>query len=179
MQKRTDLSVNARNPIFTCNTFLFPLENPHAQVGGVVTFTACVVLEESLGKDEKGMSKILGEVDVDLGGLGLQASEGFATPVRQQLRFIRAKDGKEVPVGRFIGILKIINESVDEENRNGINPMKMRSEPFVNFPDYDPTFNFSWRVLAHVRTATNIPSEQKGSRGLTPQAFVEIGWSEK
>lgn len=84
-----------------------------AQLSGIVTFTACVVLEDGRGAD-KGMSKILGEVDVDLHSLSLQASEDFATPTRQQLRFVRAKDGKEVPVGRFIGVFKIVNELVDE-----------------------------------------------------------------
>jgi hypothetical protein len=60
IQKRSDLSVNARNPIFTCNTFLFPIENPNVQVTGIVSFTACVVLEEGLGGIERGTSKILG-----------------------------------------------------------------------------------------------------------------------
>ena len=124
------------------------------------------------------MSKILGEVDVDLYPLSLQASEGFTTPIRQQLRFIRSKDGKEVPVGRFIAMLKIINESADDSNKDSPKPVKFNSESFVNFPEYDPSFNFSWRVLAHIRAASNIPSDSD-SRGLTPKAYVELGWSEK
>ena len=80
------------------------------------------------------MSKILGEVDVDLYPLSLQASEGFTMPTRQQLRFIRAKDGKEVPVGRFIAMFKIINESADESSKDAPRPVKFNSESLVNFP---------------------------------------------
>jgi hypothetical protein len=49
----------------------------------------------------------------------------------------------------------------------------------TNYPDYDSNFNFSWRVLAHIRSAGNLPSDRNDDRGLTPRAFVEIGWSEK
>lgn len=46
IQKRTDLSAFARNPVFTTNTFFFPIKNLSSTVTESVTFTACVVLEE-------------------------------------------------------------------------------------------------------------------------------------
>lgn len=78
--------------------------------------------------------------------------------MRQQLRFIRSKDGKEVPVGRFIAMFKIINESTDGEIKNYNKDTRMMPDPMANFPEYDPTFSFAWRVLAHIRTASNLSS---------------------
>lgn len=57
------------------------------------------------------MSKILGEVSVDLYPMSLQANEDFSAPTRQQLRFIRGKGGKDIPVGRFIVLFKVVSES--------------------------------------------------------------------
>lgn len=65
--------------------------------------------EPSHSKSEgTGKSKILGEASLDLTPFGLQPSETYNLPIRQQLKFVRAKDSKEISVGRFIASFKIV-----------------------------------------------------------------------
>ena len=56
------------------------------------------------------MTRILGECTLDLSPFALQPSETFHLPIRQQLKFMRYKDSKDVTVGRFIASIKIVNE---------------------------------------------------------------------
>ena len=78
---------------------LFPVRNSSGPVTESITFTACVVLEEGSTAEQRGESKILGEAVMDLSPFSLQANEQYNAPVRQQMKFTRMKDGKEISVG--------------------------------------------------------------------------------
>lgn len=58
----------------------------------------------------KQNTKILGECSLDLSPFALQPSETYNLPIRQQMKFIRSKEGKEMTVGRFIASIKIVKE---------------------------------------------------------------------
>lgn len=56
------------------------------------------------------MTRVLGECSLDLSPFALQPSEVYHLPIRQQLKFVRSKDGKDVTVGRFIASIKVVSE---------------------------------------------------------------------
>lgn len=53
----------------------------------------------------------MGEASLDLTPFGLQPTETYNLPIRQQIKFVRIKDGKEISVGRFIASFKIVPEA--------------------------------------------------------------------
>jgi hypothetical protein len=65
---------------------------------------------ESRGPADKVLTRMLGECSLDLSQFALQPSEVYHLPIRQQLKFVRVKEGKEVTVGRFIASIKIVSE---------------------------------------------------------------------
>lgn len=58
----------------------------------------------------KQSTRVLGECSLDLSPFALQPTEAYNLPIRQQLKFTKSKDGKEVTVGRFIASIKIVRE---------------------------------------------------------------------
>jgi hypothetical protein len=64
-------------------------------------------LIEANGKQNK---RVLGECALDLTPFGLQPTETYNLPIRQQMKFVRAKEGGEVTVGKFIASFKIVQE---------------------------------------------------------------------
>ena len=84
------------------------------------------------------------------------------------------KDGKEISVGRFIASFRIVNEQLAQsfiENAEMKRPDK--TEIYQDLPDLDTALEFSWRARIEVRCASNVPTNE-----MTPQAFVEVGWTE-
>lgn len=59
-------------------------------------FVANIITDNGNGKTSK---KILGECSLDLTPFGLQPTETYNLPIRQQLKFLRSKDGNEITVG--------------------------------------------------------------------------------
>jgi hypothetical protein len=57
-----------------------------------------------------GKTRVLGECTLDITPFGLQPTEVYNLPIRQQLKFVRMKEDKEISVGRFIASLKIVME---------------------------------------------------------------------
>jgi Ca2+-dependent lipid-binding protein len=49
-----------------------------------------------------------------------------------------------------------------------------RAEIYQDLPDLDANLDFGWRARIEVRCASNVPA----SNDMTPQAFVEVGWTE-
>ncbi len=54
--------------------------------------------------------RVLGECILDLSPFALQPTETYNLPIRQQLKFTKNREGKEVTVGRFIASIKIVKE---------------------------------------------------------------------
>lgn len=54
--------------------------------------------------------RALGECILDLSPFALQPTETYNLPIRQQLKFTKNREGKEVTVGRFIASIKIVKE---------------------------------------------------------------------
>ena len=52
--------------------------------------------------------KALGVCTMDLTPFGLQPTEEYQLPIRQQIKFVRTKGGKEVIVGRCLIFFKIL-----------------------------------------------------------------------
>ena len=50
----------------------------------------------------------LGECSLDLSPFALQPTETYNLPIRQQLKFTRTAEGREITVGRFIASIKIV-----------------------------------------------------------------------
>ena len=77
-------------------------------------FVASIALEEEepthSKSEQKTKAKILGECMLDLTPFGLQPTESYNLPIRQQMKFFRVKDGKEISVGRFIASFKMVPE---------------------------------------------------------------------
>jgi hypothetical protein len=47
-------------------------------------------------------------------------------------------------------------------------------EVYNDLPDLDSNLEFAFRVRVDIRCAMNVPS----ANDLTPQAYVELGWTE-
>lgn len=91
--------------------------------------------------------RILGECSLDLSPFALQPSETYNLPIRQQLKFVRSRDGKEVTVGRFIASIKIVKEDSLPTFIEELEVKKIeRNEYFSELPDFDPKFDFDWRI---------------------------------
>lgn len=131
--------------------------------------------EYSRGPNEKVSTKVLGECSLDLSPFALQPSEVYHLPIRQQLKFVRSKDGKEVTVGRFIASIKIVSEDSLPKYVEDLEQKKIeKNEYYAPLPDFDETMSFDWRVRVEIREALNIPLTD----GMVPQVSVEVGWSE-
>jgi hypothetical protein len=121
------------------------------------------------------MTRVLGECSLDLSTFALQPSEVYHLPIRQQLKFVRSKEGKEVTVGRFITSIKIVSEDSLPKYVEDLEQKKVeKNDYYAPLPDFDESMSFDWRVRVEVREALNIPLTD----GLVPQVSVEVGWSE-
>lgn len=61
--------------------------------------------------ERKGNARLLGECILDIGPLIPALSDISGVGVRQSLKFLRIKDGKELTVGRFIISLRLVSDS--------------------------------------------------------------------
>ena len=67
-----------------------------------------MLISDETGQSGKQSTRTLGECSLDLSPFALQPTETYNLPIRQQLKFVRSKEGKEATVGRFIASIKIV-----------------------------------------------------------------------
>ncbi len=103
--KKTDISALTSNPVFTHNSFSFPVALPDAEFAGRVGFVVRIMVGP-------GESRILGEGEVDLGEVSevlLDLNKGEA---RLQVKVFKRSEGSEILVGRMIVQLKLADEII-------------------------------------------------------------------
>ena len=64
--------------------------------------------ENAVDLEKKGQARLLGECIIELGPLMGQLNDIYGVGVRQTLAFGRKRDDKEITVGRFNCILKLV-----------------------------------------------------------------------
>ena len=94
--------------------------------------------------------------------------------MRQSLKFLRIKDGKEVTVGRFIISLRLVSDSYLKPSPAGANEYSLAPPLHPEIPDEKASFR--WRVRADFRGALDVPVTSKSASGL-PSCYMECGWS--
>lgn len=60
--------------------------------------------------EQKGQARLLGECILELGPLMASLNDVYGVGVRQHLALARKRDDKDVTVGRFTCILKIVGD---------------------------------------------------------------------
>lgn len=82
----------------------------------------------------------------------MQPSEVYHLPIRQQLKFVRSKDGKDVTVGRFIASIKVVSEDSLPKYVEDLEQKKIeKNEYYAPLPDFDDSMSFEWRVRIDIR----------------------------
>ena len=78
---------------------------------------ACFVvtdrMENAVDLEGKGQARLLGDCVLELGPLMPSLNDIYGVGSRQQMAFARRRDGKEVVVGRFTCIIKIVVSTFD------------------------------------------------------------------
>ena len=83
--------------------------------------------------ERKGNARLLGECILDIGPLIPALSDISGVGVRQSLKFLRVKDGKELTVGRFIISLRLVSDSYLQNSPMGAGGGVMNSVSQAGF----------------------------------------------
>lgn len=127
---------------------------------------------ENISMEKKGSARILGECVLDVGPLIPALSDISGVGVRQSLKFLRVKDGKELTVGRFIISLRLVSDSYP----TGAIAGTAYSGPPVEAHIPEGKGTFRWRVRVDFRGAMDVPATTHSASGL-PSCYMECGWS--
>ena len=123
--------------------------------------------------ETKGEARIIGESILELGPLTAHLTEISGSGIRQPLRFTRNKNGKEQMVGKFVVMLKLVNEGQMPQEEEKFHKADV-SDIFHQLPNSDPTID--WRVKCDIRCGVDLPLNRNTKTGL-PTCFVELGWT--
>lgn len=108
-QRRTDVSAAVTNPIFSANTFYLPF-TPMQQTSARLQFACFVVTNQSQDEADasNGQARLLGDCVLELGPIMPSINDQYGVGVRQHLAFARRRDEKDITVGRFTCIIKLV-----------------------------------------------------------------------
>lgn len=110
---------------------------------------------------------------MELGPLTPFLTDISGTGTRQILKFTRTQNDKQVTVGRFTVLLKLVGEEtipIDEDKDKQWKNLN-KSEIFHPLPMNDPMMDFNWRLRVDVRSAVDMPVNRATKTGL-PTCFV-------
>lgn len=105
------MSAAVTNPMFSANSFFLPIQQHKLEQNPRLQFAAFVVTdrkENAVDLENKGQARLLGECVLELGPLMSALNDIYGVGVRQYLSLGRKRDDKEVTVGRFTCIIKLV-----------------------------------------------------------------------
>lgn len=179
-KRRTDVSAQVTNPVFTSNVFVLPLPHFKIDIQSRLQFQAFIVTdrEENQGGDleKKGQARLLGECVLELGPLTHLLTDISGTGSRQLLKFTRTQNGKQVTVGRFMVQLKLVGEDQLPANEDRHFIQLHDNSIFHQLPQSLQKHEFSWRIKVDIRSGVDMPLNRSTHSSL-PTCFVELGWT--
>ena len=116
--------------------------------------------------NKQGQARLLGECDVDLGPLTPSLTDISGTGVRQMLKFTRNQGDKQVTVGRFVVLLKLVGEEsipIEEDKEKQWTTLN-KSDIFHPLPQNDPTMDFNWRLRVDIRSGVDMPLNRTNTK---------------
>lgn len=171
VKRRTDISAQVTNPVFSTNKFYIPVNEVKLQRNAnliIKTFVVTQRIDQMTEEQIFGAAKLLGTCMIDLNPLMPQLVDVYSVGVKKKIEFVRqssslAGDGKAPVVGRGICGLKMVGDYLSkfdlpgDGSREGgpLGPPK-RSHGEIHVLPAD-SLNFKWRLRIDAKAALDLP----------------------